>query len=321
MPSRIAMKRVLEQEPSLLAEVQICATCDAATVVLPSPVVPAPPFSALVPLPVVPPAPPPAATVLVAGEFTATFTFAAELAVLASIPASEDAAPAPVALADEASPVFTASASPLAKASVLAVLSVVSIEASDAVLTSEKAAAEPSPEELADTPTLADDDAEAVPSVPVLVAELPVLAAALPLIEPPPSVETSISAAAADDDCADVSSDVDEVAASAAASPWASPSPDDVPLRLADSLEPSAVLELALAEPLAEAPAPLALASECEDVVASPPPAVAWLSDEALADAARAAVGVSHPCALGAIGAAVSKRAKALVESTSPSLN
>jgi hypothetical protein len=72
----------------------------------------------------------------------------------------------------------------------------------------------------------------------------------------------------------------------------------------------------------AEAPAPVALASECDDELAAPPPAVAWLSDDALADAASAAVDVSHPLWLsGATGAAASMRAKALVESASPSLS
>jgi hypothetical protein len=71
----------------------------------------------------------------------------------------------------------------------------------------------------------------------------------------------------------------------------------------------------------AEAPAPSAVASECEDELAEPPPAVAWLSDVALADAALAVIDFSQPVSIfGAIGAADSISAKALVESARPSL-
>src|SRR5204862_3284210 len=58
----------------------------------------------------------------------------------------------------------------------------------------------------------------------------------------------------------------------------------------------------------ADAPAPSAVASECDDELAVPPPAVAWLSEVALAEAAN----------VGAIGAVESMSANALVESTSP---
>ena len=100
-----------------------------------------------------------------------------------------------------------------------------------------------------------------------------------------------------------------------------------VALALVDT-DASAVLPVepslwALAPPPADAdaPAPLADALECESELAKPPPAVAWLSELALADAALAVIDFSQPVSMfGAIGAADSMRAKALVDSTRPSL-
>jgi len=385
------MKRVLEQEPSLPAVAQICATCDVDTVPLPSPDVlpplpPPEPLSALVASPVVPL---PAVVLVTAGveEFTDTFTDADEFEVLAPIPASDAAVPVPVALAPVPAPLLLAVAVPLENASVLAVPAPVSTDPSESELTSALAEADPSPTELADTPTLAAEDAEALPSV--LVAVPAAFADADPPMTPPPVVSTLMSATAEDDEAAEESPTEVAVAPSADALPLAVPSSVDVPLRLADSVEPSAVAELALAEPAAvaptpavvrstdaftapfeatpvppslddetspaalpvapalvddeesevlpapsspcavappladaDAPAPLALASECDDVDELPPPTLEWLSDEALAEAARAVVDVSQPlCESGVTGAAVSMRAKALVESASPSLS
>lgn len=223
MPSRIAMKRVLEHEPSLPAVAQICATCDADTVPLPSPdvlpplPVPPEPLSALVP----PLALPPPESVGAAAVETPidVFTDADEFAVLASIPASEAALPVPVALAPVPAPSLLASAEPSAKALVSAVRALVSTEPSESASMCDVADAEPSPTELAETPTLADEDADAVPSSPVFVAEPDALAAALPLMIPPPRVETEISASAEDEDDAEVSSAVVVVSASADAAP------------------------------------------------------------------------------------------------------
>jgi len=383
------MKRVLEQ-PSLPDVAQISATCDGDTVPLPSPeALPLSPLES--PDPVVPLVSPPVLALVVTGAagvetFTDTFTPADEFDVLAPIPASEAAVPLPAALAPVPAPLLLAVAVPLENASVVAVPAPVSTDPSDPELTVALAEAEPAPVELADTPTLADEEAEALPSV--LVAVPVAFAPADPPMTPPPVVETLMSAVAEEDEAAEESPVVSVLEPSADALPLAVPSLVDVPLRLADSVEPSIVFELALAEPAAvapvpavvrstdaftapfeatpvppsleavtspealpvapalvedeesevlpapsspcavappladaEAPAPLALASECDDVDALPPPTLEWLSDEALAEAARAAVEVSQPCEFGAIGAAVSNRAKALVESASPSLN
>jgi hypothetical protein len=389
VPSRIAMKRVLEQDPSLPDVAQISATCDVDTVPLPSPAVlpPVPPPDPLLAM-VAPPVPPVVVLVKAGVEtFTETLADADEFDVLAPIPASEAAVPLPVALAPVPAPVLLAEALPFANASVVAVPAPVSTEASEPELASALAEAEPSPVELADTPTLADEDAEALPSVLVIAPSA--VAAADPPMTPPPVVSTPMSANAEEDEAAEESPAKVALAPSADALPLAVPSSVDVPLRLADSVELSAVFELAPAVPAAvaptptvvrstdaftapfeatpvppsldavtspasppvapalvddeesevlpapsspcavappladaEAPVPLALASECDDVDALPPPTFEWLSDEALAEAARAAVDVSQPvCEFGAIGAAVSMRAKALVESASPSLN
>jgi hypothetical protein len=260
VPSRIAMKRVLEQEPSLPAVAQICATCDVDTVPLPSPAVlpplpvpPAPP-SALVPPLVSPPVSVAAAAVETSID---VFTAADEFAVLASIPASEAALPVPVALAPVPAPSLLASALPSAKALVSAVRAAVSTEPSESASMCAVADAEPSPIELAETPTLADEDADAVPSSPVFVAEPEASAAALPLMMPPPRVETSMLASAVEAEELEVSVDDVVVSPSAKACPWASPSPLELPVRLADATVPSSVAEVASAEPDAEAPAPV----------------------------------------------------------------
>jgi hypothetical protein len=378
------------QEPLPADVAQICATCAAETASLPSVPVPSPdPPPVLVVPPVVP-----AVVAVTAGVETDTdgFTDADELAVLPSIPASEAAAPLPLALADVPGPLLLAVASPSANALVEATPVAGSTEPSELASMCAKADAEPSPTDVADTSTLAEEDAEAVPSRPVLVAEPAVSAAAVPVIAPPPAVETSMSASAADAEEAEVSVADVVVSPSANAWPWASPSPLVEPVRLAEAVVPSSVAELALAEPDAEppapedsrstpavtapsaptvaafspspvdasavpvslpvasawvdteesaelpaeapaawapalpladaeAPAPSAVASECEDELAEPPPAVAWLSDVALVDAALADIDFSHPVSiLGAIGAADSISAKALVESARPSL-
>ena len=62
---------------------------------------------------------------------------------------------------------------------------------------------------------LADEEAEAVPSLPVL-ALVPVASTlAVPAIEPPPDVDTSISPSAVDSEVAEVPSEVDVDAPSA----------------------------------------------------------------------------------------------------------
>jgi hypothetical protein len=226
-------------------------------------------------------------------------TDADELAVLASIPASEAALPVPLALAPVPDPELLASPEPSANALVVAVRAVVSTEPSESASMCDVADAEPSPTELAETSTLADEDAFAVPSVPVLVSELAVSAEAAPLIEPPPRVETEMVASAKDADDADVSSAVVDVPASAEAVPWASPSPAEAPVRLAEAVEPSSVAEVALAEPEAVAPVPAvtrsteaftvpSLANEApvlpsavdESVVSAAPVASAWVVEE-----------------------------------------
>lgn len=184
------------------------------------------------------------------------FTADDEFAVLASIPASEAALPVPPALADVPGPSLSAVASPSANELVEAVLSVVSTDPSELASIWEEADAEPVPADAADTSTLAAEDAEAVPSLPVLAVEPAASTATVPLIEPPPTVETSTSPSADDSEAADVPSDVVEDAPSPKAWPWASPSPLDVPLKLADAVVPSAVAEFAAAEPVAEAPVP-----------------------------------------------------------------
>jgi hypothetical protein len=389
------MKRVLEHEPSAPAVAQISATCDAVTVPLPSPVVPPPlpppdPVSALV----APPLPPTLAARVVlvrAGVETDTdgLAVAVELDVLASIPASAAAVPVPPAAAPVPAPLLLAEAVPLANASVAVLLAVVSTEPSDAASVCAIAEAEPSPTEFADTFAVADEDAEALPSVPVLVAVPWAAAAAVPPITPLPKVETLMAASAVEDECAETSSDETVLEPSADALPWASPSSVEVPAKSADSVEPSEVADFASAVPAAvaptpavtrsteaftapfaatpvapllfavtspdappiapafevddesevlpapsslcavalppadaEAPAPLAVASECDDVVDPPAPELELLDEWASADAASAAVDFSQPVWLsGAIGAAASIKAKALVESTSPSLS
>ena len=348
---------------------------------VPPPLVPPP----LVPPPLVPPPVPPVAAVPTAIDGLAVDD---ELVVFASIPASEAAAPVPSALAPVSSPLLFASASPSASESVAAVLAVVSTEPSETESVCEVAEAEPSPAEFADTFAVADDDAEAVPSLPVEAAVAAADADAVPLISPPPVVVTSMAASAVEAEAADVSSTAVSLAPSAEAVPWASPSSLEVPVRLTDSVEPSAVAEVALADPEAaapvpavarstdaltapsdvtpvevsllpltspdsppvalalvvdeesevlpapsslcaealppadaEAPAPLPVASECDDVVAPPPPAVEWLSELALALAANAAVAFSTPCKSGATGEADSMRARALVEATKLNFN
>jgi hypothetical protein len=257
VPSRSATKRVLEQEPSAPAVAQICAICDDETVPLPSPAelppeLPPEPLSALV----APPVPPPFVALVKAGveTFTDTFTDADEFDVLAPIPASEAAVPLPVALAPVPAPLLLAVAVPFENASVVAVPAPVSTEPSEPELTAALAEAEPSPTELADTPTLADEDAEALPSV--LVAVPVAFAAADPPMTPPPVVETLMSAVAEEDEAAELSPVVSVFEPSADALPLAVPSSVDVPFRLADSVDPSTVAELALAEPAAVAPTP-----------------------------------------------------------------
>jgi hypothetical protein len=226
VPSRNATNRVLEQEPSPPDVAQISATCDVDTVPLPSPDVlpplsePPEPLSALVPPALVsPPEPSPDVGAAAVETEIDGFTDADEFAVLLSMPASEAAAPVPLALAPVPAPSLLAAAEPLANALVAALRSVVSTEPSDDASICAVAEAEPSPTELAETSTLADEDAEAAPSVPVLAAEPAASADAAPLIVPPPRVETLIAASAEDDDDAEVASALVVVLASADAVP------------------------------------------------------------------------------------------------------
>src|SRR5262249_14179443 len=135
---------------------------------------------------------------------TAGFTLADELAVLASTPASEAALPVPVELADVPEPSLLASPLPSANELESAAPVVASVDASELASICASADAAPSPTEVAPTSTLAEDDAEAVPSV--LEIEAAAVADPVPLIEPPPVVESSISASAADDEVAELTS-------------------------------------------------------------------------------------------------------------------
>jgi len=107
---------------------------------------------------------------------------------------------------------------------------------------------------VAETSTLAEDDADAVPSS--LVAELAASADAPAVIEPPPVVTASASASAADDEFAELTSEEASVVPDAKPWPNAEPSPVDVPLTSVCAVAPSSVATSALAEPDAEAPAP-----------------------------------------------------------------
>jgi hypothetical protein len=368
------MNRVLEHEPSLLEVAQICATCELVTAPLPSPeLLPSPPdpLSAL-PLPSSEPVPLPllvGADVPVPIDVLTDDDAAASLSV--PMPASEDAAPVPLADAPLASPTLFAEALPSANESALAEPAAGSYAACASASMCELADAEPAPDEVAETSTLAEDEALDVPSS--LVAELAPLADPLAVMLPPPVVTTSASASAAEAESAELGPAVptlalESVVAVAKAWPKAKPSPVDVPFTSACAVAPSSVVESAVAEPdavapapavlsstvasadpapnaaslvpvadevsvtspvvgsvdpvaeapvdtlesaelpsvpalcaealpfaEADAPAPEALAEDDESECAAPPPAVAWLSDDALADAARAPVDFSHP--------------------------
>ena len=179
-----------------------------------------------------------------------------EPAVLASIPASEAASPAPLALADVPSPLLLAVTFPSENELVEAVLPVVSTEPSESESMCPDADAEPSPTDAADTSRVADEDAEAVPSVPVLVTEPAASTDAALVIEPPPFVAASASPSAVDADVAELPSDVASVVPDAKAWPTAVPVPVDEPATSACATEPSSVVTSAAAEPEAVAPAP-----------------------------------------------------------------
>jgi hypothetical protein len=106
------------------------------------------------------------------GTATAGLTDADEFAVLLSIPASDAASPVPLA-APDASPVLSAEANPSAKELAAAVLLVASVDPSESASICAVADTKPSPEEFADTSTVEDDDADAVPSS-LVVEVLPV---------------------------------------------------------------------------------------------------------------------------------------------------
>src|SRR5262245_4215246 len=162
-----------------------------------------------------------------AGTVIEGLTDAEELAVASvSSPASAAAFPAPLALADVPSPSLLASALPLANELLSAVPAAASVDPSEPASICAKADAEPSPAEVADTSTLAEDDAVAVPSS--LVAALAASAAPVPLIDPPPVVNSSMSASAADAEVAELTSAVASVVPAAKAWPEAVPSPLDV---------------------------------------------------------------------------------------------
>src|SRR5882724_113559 len=379
---------VLEVPVPPLAPVPVPAAGSTVALLVPGPV----PVSAAVPVPVGVPAAgsavAPLVPVVAAGVETviAGLTDAEAADALLSIAALAAVLPVPLALADVPGPLLLAVASPLAKASVLEVLPVVSTEPSELASICAEADAEPSPAEVADRSICADEEAEAEPSPPVLALVPEVSTLTVPVIAPLPVVAVSTSPSAVDSTAADVPSEVAEDAPSPKAWPVAEPSPVDVPLTLAAAVvlpssldvcaaaapeaeasvpvvvscalavtpqslskcasvalsavelsvavslpvapawveaEESAVLPLTssawpLALPSAEAvaPAPSAVASECDEELVAPPPAVEWLSECPLAEAASAAVECSA-----AIGAADSRSAKALVETISPHLN
>src|SRR5215471_14848573 len=124
--------------------------------------------------------------------------------VLLSIAASPSPLPVPLAPAEVPGPSLFAVASPLANESVVALLSVVSTEPSEPASICAELEAEPSPVDEADRSTCAADEAEAVPSLPVLVFEPEVSTVTAPVIVPPPVVETSVSPSAVDSAVADV---------------------------------------------------------------------------------------------------------------------
>jgi hypothetical protein len=149
-----------------------------------------------------------------AGVETDTDGFTDELAddVLLSMVAAPAPLPVPLALADVPGPSLFAVASPSANESVAVLLSVVFTEPSEPASMCAEAEAEPSPTELADRSAWAADEADAVPSLPVLVLEPEVSTATVPVIVPPPVVETSVSPSAVDSAAADVSSELVVVA-------------------------------------------------------------------------------------------------------------
>jgi hypothetical protein len=186
-------------------------------------------------------------------------TDADELAVLLSIPASDAALPVPRALALDASPVVSAETNPSAKESAAAVLLVASVDPSEPASICAVADTRRSPEVFADTSTVEDDDADAVPSS-LVVEALPV---AVPeaLIEPPPIIKTSASASPAEEASAELVSATASPVPAAKASPKVKPSPLNVPFTSTAEVEPSSVAALAVAEPDADAPVPLVLSS------------------------------------------------------------
>jgi hypothetical protein len=194
------------------------------------------------------------------------------------------------------------------------------------------------------SPSAVDSEAADVPSDVVAVAPTP---KAWPVAEPSPLDEPSTLAEAvvlpsslvvAADAAPEADASFPLVVSSALAvtppslSKCASVALSAVELSMAVSLpvapawvdaEESAVLPLAsslwpLALPSAEAvaPAPSAVASECDEELVAPPPAVELLSECPLADAAQAAVECN-----GAIGPADNMSAKALVEMIRPHFN
>ena len=218
------------------------------------------------------------------------------------MPASEAASPAPLALADVPSPLLLAVTFPSENELVEAVLPVVSTEPSESESMCPDADAEPSPTDAADRSRLADEDAEAVPSVAVLVAELAASTDAVLVIEPPPIVAASTSPSAVDADVAELPSDVASVEPAAKAWPLAVPSAIDEPVTAADAVEPSSVAAVALAAPEADAPAPTvtrsADASACPSSTPSSTPKEALVSPSAVASSVRSPVASVVPVAL-----------------------
>src|SRR5882724_6261328 len=223
----------------------------------------------------------------------AGFTSAEAADVLLSMPASAAAAPVPLALADVPGPSLSAVASPLAKASALEVRAVVSTEPSELASIWAAADAEPSPTEVADRSMLADEEAEAAPSVPVLALAPAVSTLTVPVIAPLPVVETSVSPSAVEEEAAEVASEVAAEAPSPKAWPVAEPSPVEVPLTPAAAVVlPSALVVAADAAPEAEALVPVVVSS----ALAVTPPSLSKCASVALS-AVALSVAVSLPVA------------------------
>src|SRR5262249_21229721 len=132
-------------------------------------------------------------------------------ALLAAV-AGRSARPGRVARAAVPGPWLLAVASPSANELVAVLRSVVSTEPSEPASICAEADAEPSLAELADRSMWAADEAEAAPSVPVLLVEPEGSTETAPVIVPPPGVQPSVWPSAVDSAAAEVSSELVVVA-------------------------------------------------------------------------------------------------------------